>query len=221
MKLILKNVRMAFPEIWEPKAFSASDKGDPACSAKFIIDKNDPQLALIKETLKKVAIEKWADKAKDMLGVLQAKGDIFFHDGATMAEYDGFAGNFYVGARNKARPKVVAKQRFQGKPVELNANGDAFVDGVKVNVPFKVTAPYSGCYVNVSMDVWAQANDFGKRINAKLLAIQFEADGAAFGGGEGFASADFDDTSVEAGADEAFGFEDSPKKDVWDDDIPF
>jgi len=92
---------------------------------------------------------------------------------------------------------------------------------VRINVPFKTTAPYSGCYVNVSMDVWAQANDFGKRINAKLLAIQFEADGAAFGGGEGFASADFDDTSVEAGADEAFGFEDSPKKDVWDDDIPF
>ena len=45
--------------------------------------------------------------------------------------------------------------------------------------------PYSGCYVNVSIDIWAQDNKFGKRVNAKLLAVQFHADGEAFSGGEG------------------------------------
>ena len=42
---------------------------------------------------------------------------------------------------------------------------------------------YSGCYVNARVELWVQDNANGKRINAKLLGIQFVRDGDAFGAG--------------------------------------
>lgn len=39
---------------------------------------------------------------------------------------------------------------------------------------------YSGCLVNIKIEVWGQANKFGKRVNAKLLAVQFAGDAEAW-----------------------------------------
>lgn len=217
MKLVLKNVRLAFPKIWVPEPYEPGSP--PRCTANFIIHKDDPQVVLIQEVLRKVAIETWKDQARATLDVLRGKDDLCFHDGATKSKHDGFAGNMFISASNKVKPTVVAKLRFNGKPVEVNEAGATSVDGRVVRVPFAVKAPYGGCFVNASLDIWGQVKK-GTRINAKLLAIQFEADGAAFGGGEGFASADFDDTSVEAGAEEAFGFDDADTK-VTDADVPW
>ena len=41
---------------------------------------------------------------------------------------------------------------------------------------------YPGCYVNVSIDFWAQDNSYGKRINAQLRGVQFVKDGERLGG---------------------------------------
>jgi len=32
---------------------------------------------------------------------------------------------------------------------------------------------YSGCYVNAKIEIWGQANKFGRRVNAKLIAVQY------------------------------------------------
>jgi hypothetical protein len=56
---------------------------------------------------------------------------------------------------------------------------------------------YAGCYVNVILDVWAQDNEWGKRINAKLLGVQFFKDGDSFGSGATVSEDDFDDLSAE------------------------
>jgi len=32
---------------------------------------------------------------------------------------------------------------------------------------------YSGCYVNAKIEIWGQANKWGRRVNAKLIAVQF------------------------------------------------
>ena len=56
--------------------------------------------------------------------------------------------------------------------------------------------PYGGCYVNATIEVWAQNNDFGKTTRAQLLAVQFAKDGDAFGAGTAKGSADeFEDLS--------------------------
>lgn len=41
---------------------------------------------------------------------------------------------------------------------------------------------YAGCRVHAKVDIWAQNNQHGKRINARLLAIQFAADDAPLEG---------------------------------------
>lgn len=53
---------------------------------------------------------------------------------------------------------------------------------------------YSGAYVNVIFEIYAQDNKFGKRVNAQLKGIMFSKKGEALGGG-GTAAAqnDFDD----------------------------
>ena len=62
--------------------------------------------------------------------------------------------------------------------------------------------PYSGCYVNASIELWAQDNNYGKRINASLRGVQFYRDGDAVAGGGGPASEDeFDDLAEGADAD--------------------
>jgi hypothetical protein len=49
------------------------------------------------------------------------------------------------------------------------------------------TAPYSGCYVNVKVEFWAQEADSERgipnRMNATILAVQFAKHGESFGGG--------------------------------------
>jgi hypothetical protein len=60
--------------------------------------------------------------------------------------------------------------------------------------------PYSGCYVNCSLELWAQDNSYGKRINAQLGGVQFFKDGDAFSGGGSAADAD-DFDEITEGAD--------------------
>lgn len=40
---------------------------------------------------------------------------------------------------------------------------------------------YAGCVINVLIRPWAQNNDFGKKINANLIAVQFVRDGTRIG----------------------------------------
>ena len=91
----------------------------------------------------------------------------------------------YVSARSKTRPGI-----FDGQRNELTQ-----ADG----------KPYSGCYVNANLELWAQDNSFGKRINAQLRGIQFLRDGDAFAGGGAPANADeFDEIGApdESGDDD-------------------
>lgn len=188
-KVVIKGARLAFPQLWEPQQFN--NTGEPACSASFLLDPKTQKAEVDKivAAIKQVAADKWGAKADDTLKTIKAKGDLCLHDGATKSEYDGFDGMVYISARNKARPVVIGRD----KAPLTQADGK----------------PYAGCYVNVSVDIWAQSNNYGKRINAKLLAVQFDRDGDAFSGGEGYSDDDFEgdesggDSSA-SGSDDAF-----------------
>ena len=57
--------------------------------------------------------------------------------------------------------------------------------------------PYAGCYVNAIVELWGQDNQFGKRVNANLLAVQFVKDGTPFGNGVTASVDDFDDIDAD------------------------
>lgn len=177
MKLTIKNVRIAFPQLWEAKAVNG--EGKPAFSASFVLPKDHPQIKEINDAIDQLGKDKWGDKATAMLTQLRAADKVALHNGDTKAQYDGFPGNFYVSARAYARPGVFDNRidAATGKVAALTQ-----MDG----------RPYGGCYVNVTVDLWPQDNNFGKRINATLLGVQFVKDGAAFAGTPPSSADDFE-----------------------------
>lgn len=178
LKIRLQNVRLAFPALFQPQAV-VSGEGEPAYSATFIIPPDHPQIREIKTAMKEIAKQKWGAKADQTLGLLEKQDKTALHDGDLKSNYDGFAGQFFISARSKTRPTVVDRDR-----TPLTSS-----DG----------KPYGGCYVNAVVELWAQDNQYGKRINASLGGVQFAKDGDSFGGGGTVVDADdFDDLSVDA-----------------------
>jgi hypothetical protein len=174
MQVKLDNVRLAFPSIWE--AQQVQGQGKPAFSAQLILPRDHPQLPALEKAVVDVATAQWGAKAMDVLKALKAKDAICVHNGDSKSEWTGFAGNLYVSARNEARPLIVDRQRN----ILVAADGK----------------PYAGCYVNAVVDIWAQDNQFGRRVNAGLKGLQFAADGDAFAGGVPAKLDDFDDLDV-------------------------
>lgn len=180
MIVSLKNVRLAFPALFEAK--QVNGEGDPAFSASFLMAPNHASVKALNEAFESVGKEKWKDKWPQVKKELTAKDKLALHDGDLKSQYEGFEGNLFVSARNKTRPRVIDRDK---SPL-------AAADG----------KPYAGCYVNASVEIWAQDNQWGKRLNATLRGVQFYDDGDAFSGG-GVADVDeFDDLGQGAEAED-------------------
>lgn len=174
MKVILKNVRLSFPDLFEPKAFQAGDT--PKYKASFLIAKDDAaQLKAIEAAIKATATEKWGAKADAVLKGIRGNPNKFcFQDGDTK-EYDGYAGHMSVSANSKVRPLVYDRD----KTPLVAADGK----------------PYAGCYVNASIEFFAYDTP-SNGISASLKGVQFASDGDAFGGGAPASPDEFDDLTV-------------------------
>lgn len=160
--LILKNVRLAFPDLFEAKQFDG--KGPFTYGATFLMAPDSPERAAIEGAMTEAAAAKWGVKAADHLKAIKAGGSqkCCFVSGDSKA-YDGFAGQWALSAKRQqdsGHPKVVDPQLNDLSPS----------DG----------KPYGGCYVTAKVEIWAQDNNFGKAIRATLIAVQFVKDGEAF-----------------------------------------
>ena len=51
-------------------------------------------------------------------------------------------------------------------PIVLNADGRTIMTEATDKI-------YAGCYVNAKVEIWPQANKWGRRVNAKLIAVQY------------------------------------------------
>ena len=174
MKLKLQRVRLAFPNIFTPNTPPAGE-GKPAFGASLLMEPKHAAIKLIEDAMLAVAKDKWGAKGEAVFNQLKKQDRLALHDGDTKAQYMGFEGNFYLSARNPARPTALNKDK-----TPLNES-----DGVL----------YSGCYVHAVVEIWAQDNQYGKRVNATLSGVQFCGDGDAFSGARPASADDFDDLS--------------------------
>jgi len=175
MKIRLKNVRIAFPAIAEKQAFG---DGEPAYGARFIITPKSENAKLLSATFEEVAREQWKDKAPNILKQLREDKKMAYMEREYLnkegSPYDGFADNYYLQTRNaKVQPGVFNKYN---EP--LTSKGDI------------ERAIYGGCFVHAQVEVWAQDNQYGRRVNCTLLGVMFSGDGASFGGGSSSSSGD-------------------------------
>jgi hypothetical protein len=164
MQVKVSNVRISFPNLFEARAING--EGDPRFSAAFVIEPGSANNAALSAAMEAVAKEKWGAKAAGILHELKSKGRVAFKESPLSKDgevYDGFEGMYALNASNVARVPVIDRDT---KPL-TPADGK----------------PYGGCFVDASVEIWAQDNSWGKRINAKLRWVQFRGDGDAFTGG--------------------------------------
>lgn len=164
-EVILKNVRLSYAHLDRPQKDSKNDRGETIkgkYGASFLMKKGTPEtkalMAKIKAASEEVKAAKWGSNPPKF-----KPERVCLRDG-DLEDYDGYEGCFYVSTSNKDKPIVVGKDRETVEP------GDK-------------QWPYSGCYVNAVIRVWAQNNESdkgGKRINASLEAVQFKAHGEPF-----------------------------------------
>lgn len=175
-RIMLKNVVLAFPALAEPQAFG---EGDPAYGAKFPIKPNSEQQKAIEAAIVAEAKEAWKDKADSVLKMLEEDGKVAFtkkvyRSKKTGEPYQGFDGAHYLSARNaKTQPTV-----FNQYGEEISGKSDIEAKA------------FSGAVVNASIEIWAQDNKWGRRINCSLRGVMLTGEGENFGGGSSPASAD-------------------------------
>lgn len=117
------------------------------------------------------------DLKKENKGAKVAADKLCIKDGDEI-EYEGYEGMWAIKASNSKRPTVINRDK-----TPLVEDDDVI---------------YAGCYVNGVIDLWFQNNQYGKRINANLLGLQFVKDGEPFADGAKVASADeFDELEDE------------------------
>jgi len=180
MKLLLPNVRLSFPDLWEAVQFQGA--GPFNYRVTLLIPEASPLRKQIDKAILDVAKEKWKEKAEKVLAAANAPGGLgtCFNDGNNK-EYDGYADHWFLAAtrpQDKGRPAIIDRDK---SPLAAS-------DG----------RPYGGCYVNASVEIWAQDNKWGKSVRAGILGVQFSKDGDSFGGGAAVSVDDFENLGMDA-----------------------
>lgn len=214
-KVILLGARLSFASLFEPNRQKQDDGSiRETWKSNFLFPKDDldncfaifngqkmPILKAIRAASKEAKTKTWG-ASEDKWPKLKPE-KICWRDG-DLEDWDGYAGHWYVSANAPIgdRPAVVTNRKdANNKWMEAQPGGKG--------------APYSGCYVNATIEIWAQDNEHGKRINAKLKAVQFLRDGEAFGTAPTNPDEDFTEDMV--GSEGSFG--DSGDDDEDDDMI--
>lgn len=188
----LFGVRLSYAKLFTAQSFEEGQ--EPRFEAAFLFDPSNvdhaSKIKEIKIEARNLMVEAFGAnfKPQDLRGVCFGDGD------KKQKIPEGYAGMWYLNAANTTRPAVA------------NRTGTTVVQG-------DPQTPYSGCYVNATITLWAQNNKYGKRINGNLRGVQFVRDGDAFGQAPASAESEFealeDNSPVQQG-------------DSWDDDdIPF
>ena len=174
----LRHVRVTFVKVFKAEAFRGAkrgpseDSGEKSYSLNCLIPKDTDAGKDLHDDIRDLIDEAMDDfwgRDKPRL-----KPDKFCLRDGDDEEYAGYVGNWYITARNKNRPKVI------------DADG-------KTPLVEEDNRPYSGCFCNVWIRIWIQDNDFGKRVNSSLEAVQFVRDGEAFAGATPIPDEEFKD----------------------------
>jgi Protein of unknown function (DUF2815) len=172
-KIMLTNVRLAFPELGDPKDYQGNKRF--RWSATALVPYGSPQRAMVEKALLAVAVEKWGKKGQALYeACIGDKQTTCWLDGKKKPDYDGFEGHFALTAHrpmDKGRPIVFDKDK---SPIYKPDN--TLYEG-------KAGRLYAGMFVNFQCRFWAQDNANGKALRAELLGVQAFKDGDAFGGG--------------------------------------
>lgn len=177
-KVKLNDVRLSFPNLFRAKEFKPGD-GKPRYDATFLIEPGSENDKRIRAAIAEAGVETWGAKAEKTLRNLESQTNKYAYQDGDMKDYDGYAGLWYLACHSKVRPLVIDRRPKlpDGSPNLLTEE-----DG----------KPYAGCYVNATVDIYAQKGE-NPGLRASFSGVQFVRDGDAFGGGSAAKADEFDD----------------------------
>lgn len=163
MKFTIEKGRLAFAQgVFKPT--KGEGDGEAAYNCKFILPAGHKDIKRLEEACLKVAVDKWGPvNGPKIFKALKADDKLAIHDGDRKPQWEGFEGNMYVNVRNAKKPSVRDRNR-----------NDIDQDSGLI---------YSGAWVYGYIELWAQDNKHGKRINASFRGVQHFDHGDAFAGG--------------------------------------
>jgi hypothetical protein len=177
----LNNVRLSFPDLWEATQFHGT--GPFSYKAAFLFKPDSAEHKAITAAIEAVMTEKFKAKAKSVIADTKDNSQKCCLYSGDSKSYEGYEGMMVLST---------TRRQEDGMPLILGGGPDR-----KSPLSEKERGMiYGGCYVNASVDIWAQNNEFGKAARAQLRGIQFLRDGDSFGAGVPVSDNEFD--SIEA-----------------------
>ena len=188
MKVTLRNVRTSFLRVWEAKPYE--EGSHPRYSANILIEPGSDNDKAIRAAITATARENWGEKSKAILGAIAGdSGKFCYQDGnrkgpnGDMKETDGYEGMWWIASNRNQKDGAPALVGRGGPDDHLKEE-----DGIL----------YSGCYVNATLDIYAQKGKY-QGMRSTLVGLQFVSDGDSFGGAPRASANDFEalDASTE------------------------
>lgn len=162
-QVILTNVRLSFPNLFEAKAVGNDPGAKPRFGCSLLIAKGDKKnMKLVEDEIARITKAKFKNKPLPAASTPFRDGD--------EKEYDGYEGHMYLSANRSEKQKA-----------------PTVVDSDKTPLTEKSSRPYAGCYVNAIVRFYSMGgtgdkqSSFGKKICCSLETIQFAKDGEPFG----------------------------------------
>ena len=177
--------RLSYADLFRARKFKTDAADKPGrYKTDVLIPKNTEQgkkdLAAIKAAAAAAKKEKWGDKIPPL-----GADRLCLKDGDTTGREE-HRGHWVLKASETEAPQLIDRD---GRTELTESDGKL----------------YSGCVARVMVNLWAQDNDFGKRINANLRGVQFVAHGEPFGKGRISAKEAFGSLEDEDADDLGFG----------------
>lgn len=168
MDILLKNVRLSFPTLFEPQEFKPGDN-KPRWSATFLVEPGSDNDKAIRAAIENEAKVTWGAKAPAQLKTMAGQGNKYCYiDGDTKA-YDGYAGKWALSCHRAAKAKNGAEF---APPLLVDTDGKSVLTA-------KSGRPYAGCFVNAKVSIYCQPGE-NAGVRASFTAVQYASKGEAF-----------------------------------------
>jgi hypothetical protein len=193
--ILLKNVRLSYPWLFQPQANKAKDG---TVTYSYSVTGLMPKAT--HDEAKKMCVRVINSLLKEHNKGEKIPSDKkFCRDGDPKDEDD-------AGKPENAGMWVVAT-REQKKPTLLDKYKDPKTGKARRLTDKDKDMLYGGCWGNILIRPWYQDNEYGKRVNAGISVVQFVKDDAPFGSGR-ITDDDIDDTFEAEGSEASADDED-------------
>lgn len=181
MKILLTNVRCAYPKLFE--AIENKFSGVRQYEVRVILQKGDPQVEKLRKAMQEVFVNKFGPEKgpKKYKAAMESKNTRFM-------QYDDDNDWYYLNLK---------RRESDGAPVVMDRD--------KRHLAASEGKPYGGCYINVSFDIWVFDNA-STGCGGTLNGVQFVKDGEPFSGASQPSDDDFEDLGAEEGDDDMSRF---------------